>query len=88
VPDWASKINLAVTGGDSSGPESAGMAIPGAAMVAGVLKDTYGVFKAKLGSGTDAPVKVAGKCTACGAPLSGTRGSTTTCEYCGSAAQL
>lgn len=42
------------------------MAIPGAELVAGMLKDTLGVFTSKLGSKSNAPVTVAGKCAACG----------------------
>jgi hypothetical protein len=85
---WAARINQVVTGQESPVEQDTGMALPGAELVAGVLKDTFGVFKAKFGSKTAAPVKVAGKCTGCGAPTSGTCGSAVTCEYCGTVQQL
>ncbi len=91
VPAWVAKINQVVTGQGPSAGQHAGMAIPGAEMVAGVLKDTLGVFKAKLGSNagaTDAPVQVAGKCGACGAPVTGNRGLAVACGYCGTTQQL
>ncbi len=62
VSDWISRINFAVTGQEYAAEPERGLALPGAGLVAGVLKDTYGVFKAKLGT-TDVLVKVAGKCT-------------------------
>ncbi|MGW6175299.1 hypothetical protein ACWF5H_17565 [Arthrobacter sp. NPDC055138] len=86
--EWISKINYAVTGEEVSVQQGSGMALPGAEMVAGVLKDTLGVFKSKLGSKSEAPVKVAGKCRGCGAPVAGFQGQAVTCEYCGSAQQL
>jgi hypothetical protein len=85
---WAAGINQVVTGQEPPVEQETGMALPGTELVAGLLKDTIGVFKAKLGSKTDAPVKVAGKCTACGAPISGTCGSAVACEYCGTVQQL
>ena len=87
VTEWIVRINEIVTGEKASRPQ-AGMAIPGAELVAGVLKDTLGVFTAKLGSKSNAPVKVAGRCAACGAPLEGFQGQTVTCQYCGSTQQL
>lgn len=86
--EWIVKINHAVTGQEASVQQAWGMALPGAALVAGVMKDTLGVFKSKLGSKSDAPVKVAVKCRACGAPVTGYQGQAITCEYCGSAQQL
>ena len=86
--EWIAKINQVVTGQDSPAHQASGMALPGAELVAGVLKDTLGVFKSKLGFKSDAPVKVAGKCRACGAPVTGFQGQAITCEYCGSAQQL
>ena len=84
---WISKINEVVTG---KVPEqlATGLAIPGADLVAGVLKDTFTVFKTRLGSQPQGPTKAAGACRACGAPVSGTKGQAITCEYCGSAQQL
>lgn len=94
---WVAKINQVVTGQEtpeSSGTRATPMALPGAELVAGVLKDTFGVFKAKLGPGTQspakmgAPVKVGGQCRACGAPVTGFQGRQATCEYCSSIQQL
>lgn len=86
--EWIAKIHQAVTGEEAPAQQSTGMALPGAEMVAGVLKDTLGVFKSKLGTKSEVPVKVAGKCRGCGAPVTGVQGQTITCEYCGSAQQL
>lgn len=86
--EWIAKIHQAVTGEEAPAQQSTGMALPGAEMVAGVLKDTFGVFKSKLGTKSEAPVKVAGKCRGCGAPVTGVQRQTITCEYCGSAQQL
>jgi hypothetical protein len=86
--EWIVKINHVVTGQEGPVRQASGMALPGAERVAGVLKDTLGVFKSKFGSKSDAPVKVAGKCRACGASLTGYQAQTITCEYCDSAQQL
>lgn len=86
--EWVAKINQVVTGQEASTQQASGMAIPGAELVAGVLKDTFGVFKSKLASKPDVNVKTAGKCRACGAPISGYEGLTTTCEYCSTPQQL
>jgi len=88
INEWISKINQVVTGVEAPAQQEAGMALPGAELVAGVLKDTLGVFKSKFGSKSDAPVRVAGKCRGCGAPVTGFQSQAITCEYCGSAQQL
>ena len=85
---WVAKLNELVTGHDASAEEVAGMALPGAGLVAGVLHDTIGVFRSKMGSASSGPAKVADKCSACGAPISGYKGQTVVCEYCDSAQQL
>lgn len=85
---WTAEINQLVTGQESSPEPDSGMAVPGAGLVAGVLKDTVGVFRTKLGPRMDDPVEVAGKCGACGAPLSGTQGMAIACEYCGTTQAL
>lgn len=86
---WVAKINEAVTGHQAvQARRPASMAIPGAEIVAGTLKDTFEVFKGKFGAKAAAPAAMAGKCRACGAPMSGIQGQTVTCEYCGSAQQL
>lgn len=86
--EWVAKIHQAVTGEEAPAQQSTGMALPGAETVAGVLKDTLGVFKSKFGTKSEAPVKAAGKCRGCGAPVTASRGQATTCEYCGSMQQL
>lgn len=86
--EWIVKINHVVTGQETPAQQASGMALPGAELVAGVLKDTLGVFKSRLGSKSGAPTKVAGKCSSCGAPVAGYQGQAITCEYCGSAQQL
>lgn len=86
--EWVAKINQAVTGQPATTQQNGSMALPGADLVAGVLKDTVGVFRSKFGSKAVAPVTIAAKCGACGAPISGTQGQTATCQYCGSAQQL
>ncbi|WP_233200509.1 hypothetical protein [Cryobacterium sp. M15] len=86
--EWIAKINQVVTGQDAPAQQASVMALPGAELIAGVLKDTLGVFRSKLGSKSGAPMKGAGKCRACGAPMTGYQGQTVTCEYCSSAQQL
>jgi hypothetical protein len=88
IQTWIANINQAVTGQEMPDTARTAMALPGSELVAGVLKDTYSVFRAKLGPQTGAPVKVAGKCRSCGAPIAGNRGQVVTCEYCGSTQQL
>jgi hypothetical protein len=85
---WIGKINEAVTG--ERAPEVPTYAIPGADLVAGVLKDTMSVFRAKRGGKDEssAPTAVSSKCTSCGAPVSGFKGRPITCDYCGAAQQL
>jgi hypothetical protein len=89
VLDWATKINEVVTGQTApeigSGPS---LAIPGAELIADMWKDTLDVFKSKRGSKYDTAARVAAKCRACGAPVSGRQGQPITCEYCGTAQQL
>jgi hypothetical protein len=87
VLTWTAKINQAVTGTESPGDETA-MAIPGAALVAGVLKDTVSIFKTRFGSEAAPAAPAAGKCSGCGAPITGARGSTIVCAYCGTTQQM
>lgn len=86
--EWVAKIYEAVTGESAPGHHDAGKALPGSEAVAGVLKDTIGVFKSKFGAAPEAPVKAGGQCRGCSAPLSGFQGQTVTCEYCLSPQQL
>jgi hypothetical protein len=85
---WVAKVNQAVTGQESSpGAGDTGPALPGAEHVLGALQGTFNVLKGTFGSKppVGAPVVVAGKCTACGAPISGVSGVVATCGYCGTA---
>lgn len=88
INEWIAKLNEAVTGEEAPPQPSSGMAFPGAETVAGVLKDTLGVFRSKFSSQTTAPVKVANKCNGCGAPVAGFQGQMITCDYCDTAQQL
>lgn len=88
VLEWTAKINEVLTGQKAADIRDSGNALPGAGLVAEMVKDTVDVFKAKLGTKVGEPGKVAGKCGACSAPISGTRGSTVTCDYCGTAQAL
>lgn len=85
---WTAKINQVATGEEAPVERDSGRALPGAETVAGVLKDTVGVFSSRFGSKTNGPAKVARNCSACGAPVSGTQGLTISCEYCGTAQAL
>ncbi|MCS4276212.1 hypothetical protein M2390_001384 [Mycetocola sp. BIGb0189] len=88
LTEWIAKIHQAVTGEEAPAPQNTGRALPGAEMVAGVLKDTLDVFKSKLATKPATPMKVAGKCRGCGAPMAGVQGQTIICSYCDSAQQL
>ncbi|MFC5930349.1 hypothetical protein [Cryobacterium melibiosiphilum] len=85
--EWVTKIGEVVTGEQASETIVTGLAIPGADYIAGALKDTLDVFKGRFGSKPKIE-RIAGKCSACGAPISGTRGQLSTCEYCQTAQQL
>lgn len=86
IQTWIGKINEAVTGQPAA--EVSSSALPGADLVAGMLKDTLGAFRSKLGARPEVPVSVATKCVSCGAPVGGVRGQTVTCPYCLAAQQL
>jgi hypothetical protein len=88
IREWAAKISELLTGQEAPATRAPGMALPGTELVAGVLRDTLDVFKSKWGSSSHATSKVAGKCSACGAPIVGYREQTATCQYCGLAHQL
>lgn len=87
ILQWVAKIGEVVTGERASEKIGTGLALPGADYVAGALKDTFDVFKGRFGSQSKIE-KVASKCSACGAPISGTRGQLSVCEYCQTAQQL
>lgn len=91
---WIAKINYAITGVELQVEQSSIAGFASAGAVVGALKDSFGVFKARLGGNSSkdtesaTPVRIAGKCSGCGAPLSGFQGHAVTCDYCGSAQQL
>ena len=86
IQTWIAKINEAVTGQPAAAAGS--LALPGVDLVAGVLKDTLGVFKSKRGAQPEATVSVATKCVSCGAAVSGVEGQAIKCPYCLSVQQL
>ncbi|AXE37766.1 hypothetical protein [Acidipropionibacterium virtanenii] len=81
---WVVAINDAVTHPENLSSQKTNNALPGAELVAGALKDTFDVFKSKFAS----HVQISVKCSSCGAPVSGARGTSVACEYCGSTQQL
>ncbi|MFT4288553.1 hypothetical protein [Nocardioides sp.] len=93
IGEWVSAINRVVTGNDVSPGRSTRGALPGTEAVAESLRDTFNQFKAAFGGGRSAPppsgsTKVSTKCSSCGAPISGVRGTTVVCQYCDSTALL
>lgn len=88
ILDWAAAIDRLVTGAENPDPSGGELALPGAELVAGMLKDTLSVFRSRLRPQNELPATTSGKCTACGAPISGRRASTISCPCCGTAQQL
>jgi hypothetical protein len=88
---WSESISKLLAGGTDIGVSAArdNKAIPGMAYVAGTLKDTFGAVKTSLGLDLGSRSgQAAGKCAACGAPLSGHTGAVIRCQYCDSDQQL
>jgi hypothetical protein len=86
---WSENIAKLLAGDTDDFSAARDKAIPGVAYVAGSLKDTFGAVRTSLGldSGSRSG-QVAGKCAACGAPLSGNTGDVVRCQYCDSDQQL
>ena len=86
---WSDIISKLLSGDTDGFSAASNRAIPGVAAVAGSLKDTFGAVKSSLGleSGSK-PKPVAGKCTSCGAPVSGKSGGVVRCRYCDSNQQM
>lgn len=84
---WAAKINEAITGQPAveQAPQATGV-LGAIGSTVGALKDTLGIFKST--PAPPPPVRVAGKCGSCGAPIAGIRGQATKCEYCDSVQQV
>lgn len=85
------KTGQALTGESTAttNRDSFSSALPGSQAVAGVLKDTIGVFTSTFGSNKNkkdnepaAPTSISVKCDSCGAPINGVHGQVVNCEYC------
>ena len=86
---WSDNIAKLLVGDNDDFSTGRDKAIPGVAAVAGSLKDTFGAVKSSLGLESGSKSKqVAGKCTSCGAPISGNSGGVVRCKYCDSDQQL
>ena len=87
ITRWVNRISELLTGNPVP-PEALedALALPGAQMVAEVLKDTVNVFRASFGlepKKEPAPESAAGRCEGCHAPLKGFKGQLVRCPYCG-----
>jgi hypothetical protein len=90
---WADAINQLIAGQTPVFDNSVSSAIPDTEFIAETLKDTFntvkGTFGIKTKTQTEAtPEKIAGKCTSCGAPISGAKGQIVRCQYCDTDQQL
>lgn len=96
VEKWVTSINQLLTVGSVSTNDAAKYAIPGTEVLADTLKGTVDTFKNAFGvrsskkanSSVDSHGSIAGKCTSCGAPISGIKGQLVTCQYCDTSQQL
>jgi len=91
IVKWVEAINQLVTGTGGESPSSTNMSLPGTAVIAGTLRDTFGQFKNAFGGGKDSSpqvVRVTCKCLSCGAQVSGISGTSAKCEYCDSEAMM
>ena len=84
---WLNEIHKAMTGHEaSSDADKAGnMSIPGMDILGKGLKDSVGAFASGLGlkDALSKKKRISVKCSTCGAPLTGNKGDSVTCEYCG-----
>jgi hypothetical protein len=86
---WLENISKLLAGDTQDVGVARDKAIPGVAYVAGSLKDTFGAVRTSLGLDSGSrTAQVAGKCAACGAPISGHTGDVVRCSYCDSDQQL
>lgn len=87
-----SKINQLVTGEDVEVDVATRSAIPGTEIIADALGGTVDAFKGAFGfkskKSSDSDEKVAGKCSFCGAAITGKKGQVTRCPYCDAEQQL
>jgi len=84
---WAEAIEQVVFGEQNSSGNSSRMIIPEIEIVADAIGETVGVFKNALGikskqSQQNFSERIAGRCSFCGAPVSGKRGQIVRCSYC------
>ena len=83
VIKWVDKINELVTGKKTTTSETnARMALPGSEFIAKTLKGTLDVYKDTFGF-TKKIQQRSCKCPGCGSSLTGSKGETTQCPYCG-----
>ncbi len=84
INDWVMKINELVTGKVSTKIDNnSRMAIPGSAFIAKTLKGTIDTYKDAFGIKKKVET-VSCRCKACGASVSGEKGTTGKCPYCDS----
>ena len=76
VNKWIHSINQLVTKRPKTKPSDSN-----------IIKDTLGAIKGTLGA-KEKNVTLIYKCIECGAPIQGTKGQITRCEYCGKDQQL
>jgi hypothetical protein len=91
VLKWIAAINGAVTGEPSPVPLPSNTGLPGSGALAKSLGATFSHFKDAFASGESgqvSPQRVATKCLACGAQMSGISGTVAKCSYCDSATTL
>lgn len=84
---WAEAIGQIVFGEQNSSGNSSRMIIPEIEIFADAIGGTVGVFKNALGikskqSQQNLSERIAGKCSFCGAPVTGKRGQIVHCSYC------
>jgi hypothetical protein len=89
---WVAAVNQLITGQATEIDLSGNTALSGTEFIAGSIKGTLDTFKGALGIKTKddnkLPEKIATKCSACGASVSGLQGQIINCQYCGTEQQL
>ena len=84
---WASAINKLLTGDEADMNLSSKKGIPEIEILADAVGETVGALKNALGIGKKAPPAptevIAKKCESCGASISGRKGKSARCAYCG-----
>ena len=84
---WASAINKLLTGDEADMNLSSKKGIPEIEILADAVGETFGALKNALGICKKAPPAptevIAKKCESCGASISGRKGKSARCAYCG-----